>query len=103
MMEINLKPIAWVKNSRTTPTDDDWGAIISEITLAEDIPDNAFQHILDFSQLEIICYFDKVKGDRILYSRKPRGNPDYPDWVFSPSEKKTVLIRSFKHGGINLA
>jgi tRNA-Thr(GGU) m(6)t(6)A37 methyltransferase TsaA len=88
MMEINLKPVAWVKNSRTTPTDDDWGAIISEIILAEDIPDNAFQHILDFSQLEIIYYFDKVKGNRILYSRKPRGNPDYPDMgIFAQRNK----------------
>jgi tRNA (adenine37-N6)-methyltransferase len=79
MMEINLKPIAWVKNSRITPIDDNWGAIVSEITLAEDIPDNAFQHILDFSQLEIIYYFDKVIEERIFYSRKPRGNSDYPD------------------------
>jgi tRNA (adenine37-N6)-methyltransferase len=88
MMEIKLKPLAWVKNSRTTPDDDDWGSIVSEILLAEDIPDKAFQHILDFSQLEIIYYFDRVKEDNILYSRSPRGNPDYPEMgIFAQRNK----------------
>jgi tRNA-Thr(GGU) m(6)t(6)A37 methyltransferase TsaA len=87
-MEIKLKPIAWVKNSRTTTLDDDWGGIVSEIMLAEEIPDNAFQHILDFSQLEIIYYFDKVKGDKTLYVRSPRGNPEYPEMgIFAQRNK----------------
>ena len=87
-MEINLKPVARVKNSRTTSLDDDWGAIISEIILAEDIPDNAFQHILDFSQLEIIYYFDKVKENKTQYVRRPRGNPDYPEMgIFAQRNK----------------
>jgi tRNA-Thr(GGU) m(6)t(6)A37 methyltransferase TsaA len=79
MMEIKLKPVAWVKNNRTSSVDDDWGTIVSEIILAEDVPDNAFQKILDFSHLEIIYYFDKVKKDKTLYVRRPRGNPDYPE------------------------
>jgi tRNA (adenine37-N6)-methyltransferase len=78
-MEIKLKPVAWVRNARNKPTDDHWGNIISEILLDEEIPDEAFNHITDFSQLEIIYYFDKVKDDAVLYSRRPRGNPEYPD------------------------
>jgi tRNA (adenine37-N6)-methyltransferase len=43
---------------------------------------------IDFSQFEIIYYFDKVKGNRILYARKPRGNPDYPDMgIFAQRNK----------------
>lgn len=87
-MEIKLKPIAWVKNNRTTSLDDNWGAIVSEIILAEDIPDNAFRHILDFSMLEIIYYFDKVKEENRLYERRPRGNPDYPEMgIFAQRNK----------------
>jgi tRNA (adenine37-N6)-methyltransferase len=78
-MEIKIKPLAWVKNSRTLPIDDNWGGIISEITLADDIPDKAFQQILDFSHLEIIYYFNKVKEGEMFFSRKPRGNPNYPE------------------------
>ena len=87
-MEIKLKPVAWVKNSRITTLDDDWGTIISDIILADDIPDSAFQHILDFSLLEIIYYFDKVKDDKKLYVRRPRGNPEYPEMgIFAQRNK----------------
>lgn len=78
-MEIRIKPVAWVKNVRTTILDDEWGKIVSEIILADEIPDNAFQHILNFSQLEIIYYFDKVTDNKKLFVRRPRGNPDYPE------------------------
>jgi tRNA (adenine37-N6)-methyltransferase len=87
-MEIKLKPVAWVKNNRMTPLDDDWGPIISEIILADELPDNAFQHILDFSQLEIIYYFDKVREDKNLHVRRPRGNPEYPEMgIFAQRNK----------------
>ncbi len=78
-MEINLKPVAWVKNERNNPVDDNWGNIISEIILDEEIPEDAFNRISDFSHLEIIYFFDKVKDDNILFSRRPRGNPGYPE------------------------
>jgi tRNA-Thr(GGU) m(6)t(6)A37 methyltransferase TsaA len=78
-MEIILKPVAWVKNSRTKPIDDDWGTIVSEIVLEEHIPTEALKHILDFSHLEIIYYFNQTGDENILYSRRPRGNIDYPE------------------------
>jgi tRNA-Thr(GGU) m(6)t(6)A37 methyltransferase TsaA len=77
-MEIKLKPIATVKNSRTEPTDDNWETIIAEIELADHIPTEAFASIADFSHLEIIYYFDKVKNEEIVFSCRPRGNPNYP-------------------------
>lgn len=77
-MEINIVPIAIVKNSRTTPIDDNWEEIIAEIELAENIPTEAFKNISDFSHLEIIYLFDKVKGENIVFSGRPRGNPNYP-------------------------
>ena len=85
---MKFKPVAWVKNSRTEPTDDHWGNIISEIVLDETIPKEAFNQITDFSHLEIIYSFDKARENNILYSRRPRGNPDYPDMgIFAQRNK----------------
>lgn len=77
-MKLTLQPIATVKNSRILPTDDYWETIISEIELAEHIPTDAFENISDFSHLDIIYYFDKVNDQDIVFSGRPRGNPDYP-------------------------
>lgn len=77
-MEITLKPIAIVKNSRKEPIDDNWETIIAEIELADHVPSEAFSSISDFSHLEIIYYFDKVKNEDIVFSGRPRGNPNYP-------------------------
>lgn len=87
-MEIKLKPIAFVINSRTTQTDDYWETIISEIELAQDIPTEAFDNISDFSHLEIIYFFDKVENKEIIYSGRPRGNPNYPSVGIFGQRKK---------------
>ena len=70
-MEIRVKPVATVKNSRKTPSDDFWGEIISEVELCDHIPDEAFEGISAFSHLEIIYFFDKVK-QVILFSQEGR-------------------------------
>jgi tRNA-Thr(GGU) m(6)t(6)A37 methyltransferase TsaA len=77
-MEIKLNPVATVKNSRNAPVDDHWGAVIAEIELAAHIPTEAFENISDFSHLEVIYFFDRVDYKDIVYSGRPRGNPDYP-------------------------
>ncbi|MDX1958239.1 MAG: SAM-dependent methyltransferase [Leptospiraceae bacterium] len=77
-MMINLQPIAFVKNSRKDPIDDLWQSIIAEITLAEHVPTEVFDGITQFSHLEIIYYFNKVKDSDIVFSGRPRGNPNYP-------------------------
>jgi tRNA-Thr(GGU) m(6)t(6)A37 methyltransferase TsaA len=77
-MEIKISPVAFVKNTRQEPDDDNWGDIISEIILADDIPAEALSNITGFSHLEIIYYFDKVKPGAIVYSGHPRGNTNYP-------------------------
>jgi len=77
-MDIIIKSIAIVKNSRATPIDDHWTEIISEIELEEHIPTEVFNNISEFSHLEIIYYFDKVNPANIVFSGRPRGNPNYP-------------------------
>jgi len=87
-MEIKMKPVATVKNSRKTPIDDNWGEITSEIELAEDVPTVAFNNISDFSHLEIIYYFDQVVANDIVFSGRPRGNPDFPEVGIFGQRKK---------------
>lgn len=77
-MEIKLRPIAIVKNSRTTPKDDFWKEVIAEIELCDHVPTEAFDNISEFSHLEIIYFFDKVDKREIVFSGHPRGNPNYP-------------------------
>ena len=77
-MNISLKPIAFVKNSRKVPVDDNWGDIISEISLADELPVESLTNIELFSHLEIIYHFDKLPSEEISFSRRPRGNPDFP-------------------------
>jgi len=77
-MEIKLRPVATVKNSRTSPIDDFWGEVISEIELCDQIPTEALEGITDFSHLEIIYFFDKIEPVEIAFSGRPRGNPGYP-------------------------
>ena len=67
-MEIKIKPIALVKNSRKEPTDDNWGDIISEITLVNELTEEAFRGIEDFSHLEIIFHFHVLTNSCIIPS-----------------------------------
>ena len=77
-MEIILKPIAIVKNSRTNLSDDYWGNVISEIELLENIPVNAYDGIEDFSHLEILFYFNQSDKSKIIFNGHPRGNTNWP-------------------------
>ncbi|TGL57834.1 tRNA (N6-threonylcarbamoyladenosine(37)-N6)-methyltransferase TrmO [Leptospira jelokensis] len=87
-MKIELKPIAFVKNSRTEPIDDNWSDVISEIVLTEEVPIHSLQGIDSFSHLEILYYFDKVKPSEIVYENHPRGNPNYPKVGIFAQRKK---------------
>lgn len=77
-MEIKIEPVAYVHNKRQEPTDDFWGDTVSEIILAEHIPEIALAGIDTFSHAEIIFYFDKASKVDIVFSGKPRSNPAYP-------------------------
>lgn len=77
-MELTFTPIAFVKNARINPIDDNWESVISEIELVSTIPIEAFENITEFSHLEIIYNFNKVDTKNIIFSGRPRENPNYP-------------------------
>lgn len=103
---ITAVPVAFVANSRKEVIDDHWNSIISEIRLADDIPDTAFEGIGDFSHLEIIYHFDKVNESDIVLSGRPRGNPAYPvTGIFAQRKKDRpnriglTTVELIKHEG----
>jgi len=83
-----MKSVAIVKNTRKSATDDYWEPVISEIELLEGVPTEAFENIGMFSHLEIIYCFDKVNSKDVVYSGRPRGNPDYPVMGIFAQRKK---------------
>lgn len=87
-MNFTVQPIAFVTNTRSQPTDDYWGNIISEIILAPHIPAEALQGIEQFSHLEIIYYFDKANDADMVYAGHPRGNADFPVMGIYAQRKK---------------
>jgi tRNA-Thr(GGU) m(6)t(6)A37 methyltransferase TsaA len=105
-----MEPVAYVVNSRKEAIDDNWSEIISVSTLQEHIPAEAFDGIEQFSHLEIIFYFDKVEEKDIVYSGRPRGNPNYPVTGIFAQRKKDRLnkiglctVELLKHEGRTIA
>lgn len=76
---MNIQPIAYVHSSRSEIQDDNWAQVESVLELVPDISEEAFEGIDQFSHLEIIYYFHKVKPEKIVTdSRHPRNNKDWP-------------------------
>ena len=79
METIDLTPIAYVSNDRHHLEDDDWGEVISEIHLREDLSAELFMGLDTFSHVEIIFVFHRVPADKkVPDSRHPRDNQAWP-------------------------
>ena len=87
-MDIHLQPVAFIKNKRVEATDDFWGAVVSEIELAPQVPPEAFDGIDEYSHLEIIFHFHQSDPTKIVYSGHPRGNKDWPHVGIFAQRKK---------------
>jgi tRNA-Thr(GGU) m(6)t(6)A37 methyltransferase TsaA len=88
METVTLTPIGVVRSPRTEPTDDFWGSVISTIELEGFSPETLLG-LTDFSHIEVVYLFHKVKPDNIvLTAGHPRENPDWPRvGIFSQRKK----------------
>lgn len=78
-MSIQLEAIAFVKNERKKIEDDNWGAVISSITLEAHILEEAFEGIDAFSHLQIIFYMNQVIPEKaVAQYRHPRNDKNLP-------------------------
>lgn len=87
MDEITIKPIAFVRNNRTEPTDDNWSVIESVIELENSLPEECLDGIEEFSHLEVIYFFDK-STKTFIGSEHPRENTMYPKVGIFAQRKK---------------
>ncbi len=77
--QLTVRPVAFVKNNRISPTDDRWGEVVSEIVLVDLLPGSCLTGIEDFSHLEIIFYFHLLSDAEVVFDlRHPRNNKEYP-------------------------
>ncbi|HDX9591290.1 TPA: SAM-dependent methyltransferase [Bacillus pseudomycoides] len=75
----SLQPIAFVHNERINVEDDLWGEIESVIELTDLYTEESLQGIEQFSHIEVIFYFNRVKEENIQHTaRHPRNNEEYP-------------------------
>ncbi|MCJ7515270.1 MAG: tRNA (N6-threonylcarbamoyladenosine(37)-N6)-methyltransferase TrmO [Dehalococcoidia bacterium] len=77
-MEINLKPIGFVKNAVAEPKRDDWQAITSEIIINEDLKE-ALSGIDEFSHIVVIYWMHKTPvSERSVTKVHPKRNQNLP-------------------------
>ncbi len=77
-MEINLKPIGFVKNAITEPRRDDSQAVISEIIINEDFKE-ALSGIDGFSHIVVIYWMHKTpSSERSVTKVHPKRNQNLP-------------------------
>jgi len=74
-----VKPVAYVSNNRNISEDDHWDEVVSEIKLVDLFSSECLVGIEQFSHLEIIFYFDRLKDEEVVLDlRYPRENRSYP-------------------------
>ena len=60
MEKIELNPIAFVSNDRDHLRDDDWGEVVSEVRLRDDLSRELFKGLETFSHVEIVVVFHQI-------------------------------------------
>jgi tRNA-Thr(GGU) m(6)t(6)A37 methyltransferase TsaA len=74
-----MRPIGIVRSPRDEAIDDNWGDVVSQIELCDDVPTESLDGLDAFSHAEIIYVFDRVTPDKITTAaRHPRNNTAWP-------------------------
>lgn len=78
-MSFALEPIGHVRGGRVDNVDDDWGAEVATIELAEGFDADALLGLDTFSHAEVIFVFDRIDVAAVSRgARRPRGREDWP-------------------------
>jgi tRNA-Thr(GGU) m(6)t(6)A37 methyltransferase TsaA len=87
--EIVLKPIGFVRSSRTEPIDDNWDAVESYIEVEKELGEDCLAGLEEFSHVEVIYFFHKVEAGKVVTgSEHPRENPNWPKVGIFAQRKK---------------
>ena len=76
----SMAAIGHVEGGRDAAVDDDWDTVCATIVLAPGIAAETLAGLDSFSHAEVIFVFDRLPESEIsLGTRRPRGNPDWPE------------------------
>jgi tRNA-Thr(GGU) m(6)t(6)A37 methyltransferase TsaA len=74
-----MTPIGHVTSPRSEATDDDWGDVVSTVTLTPGFDADSLAGLVEFSHVEVLYLFDQVDESATHRgARHPRNNPDWP-------------------------
>jgi tRNA-Thr(GGU) m(6)t(6)A37 methyltransferase TsaA len=103
MNDILIKPIGFVKNSRTEPLDDHWLSVESIIELTDELSEDCLDGIELFSHLEILYHFNR-STKTVVGSEHPRENKNFPKVGIFAQRKKdrpnhigSTIVELIKH------
>ena len=78
-MKVDLTAVGVVRSSRGEVFDDGWDSETSTIELDAAFGEEALCGLSDFSHLEVIYLFDRVRSEKtVTGARHPRGNESWP-------------------------
>jgi tRNA-Thr(GGU) m(6)t(6)A37 methyltransferase TsaA len=78
--DFHVRPIGVVRSSRVHPVDDDWGDVAATITVLPPCDARSLVGLDEFSHVEVLFLFHGVDpGSVPTGSRRPRGNPEWPE------------------------
>jgi tRNA (Thr-GGU) A37 N-methylase len=103
---VEIRAIAVVRSSRVEAVDDGWDGETTRIELVDDVPDEALIGLDSFSHVEIVAVASLAADvPPAPWSRRPRGNPDWPEvGVFAQRNKdrpNRLLVSVAQLGPVN--
>jgi len=79
-LKIELRPVGFVRASRSEVADDFWGEEESCITLTDEFSPDALAGLADFSHAEVLFFLSQVEPAKIITgARHPRNNEKWPE------------------------
>lgn len=73
-MNITIMPVATVHNARKEAIDGNRKSVVAKTEWALQMPSQALGFITDFSHIEIICSYNLVHKEQVVYVDNSRGN-----------------------------
>lgn len=109
-MIAHVEAIGFVESTRTDAKDDLWGREKSCIVLREPFTAASVQGLGDFSHIEVLFLFHKVRPEKVITgARHPRNNKEWPEvGIFAqrgknrPNRLGTTICRLLRVDGTRL-
>ena len=79
VVPFDLNPVGVVRSSRAEPEDDHWDDESAVIELLEPFDERSVRGLGTFSHCIVVYVFDRAAWDESRMSRRPRGNPEWPE------------------------